>query len=336
MLPRSLTPGNIEAPLVSHLKQRSCEVLFRPLSPELRFLPEGPYACGPNAFSWLAIQHGADARTGSLNVFDLASSTNQSYPLEGRPGFAFATDQPNTFVIGLERQLRLFNTATSAYTDLSEAVDSTVEGTIINDGVAFEHGLIFGCKDLEFETPKAGLYFWRRKDRRLFQLRGDQTCSNGKVIWPDGRSWTLLDIDTPKKTVVAYPLDVEGGELGEGRVVLDLRGRDDFPDGMIATPDRQSVIIAFYNPQDVACGEAVQFNLATSEPEAVWTTAKSPRVTCPQLIHVGDEVKLLLTTAAENMTPEQIQQHVDAGSLFLGDTDFAAVSDQPALVLDED
>ena len=33
-------------------------------------------------------QHGADATVGSLNIYEVASRTNQSFELPGRPGFA--------------------------------------------------------------------------------------------------------------------------------------------------------------------------------------------------------------------------------------------------------
>jgi len=61
---------------------------FRPSSAELRYLPECPlHLRGSNLLAWVAIQHGADTLSGSLNVLDLASLQNQSYPLPGRPGF---------------------------------------------------------------------------------------------------------------------------------------------------------------------------------------------------------------------------------------------------------
>lgn len=304
-------------------------VLFQPPTAALRFLPEGPYPCGLNQFSWVAIQHGGDAVTGSLNVFDLSTGINVSHPLPGRPGFAFMTNQPNTFVIGLEREVVLFDTQSRQARTLCGPVETDVENTIINDGVLFDGGLIFGCKDLQFQTKKAGLYLWRRRDRKLIRLRHDQICSNGKEVCQLNGQLSLLDIDSPTKTVVAYPLDVANGWLGEPRIVVDCRAGDSFPDGMILTPDRQSCIVAFYNPHDVAHGEARQYRLQTGELEAVWKTIGSPRVTCPQLVRHETAVKLILTTAVEHMTPEQQARHPQAGALFIGDTTFAGFPNQP-------
>lgn len=304
------------------MQESTTSVLYRPDSLEQRFLPEGPYPYGSGKLSWVAIQHGADATSGAINIFDFKTSTNESFALSGRPGFAFPTDRPGTFVVGAEREVGLFDTASGDWTPFAGELESDVSGTVVNDGVAFAGGLVFGCKDLNFEEKKAGLYLWRRSDGQFIRLRNDQVCSNGKIISGTGDQVALLDIDTPTKTVVRYTLDVTAGTLSEPEVVVDLRERTDFPDGMVATPDGQSVIVAFYNPNDVDFGEACQFSLADGSVEAVWQTEESPRVTCPQLINVDGRVRIVLTTADEGMTAEQQARHTNAGCLFIGDTDF--------------
>ena len=311
------------------MREFTTEVLFRPETEQLRFLPEGPYPYGDDRLSWVAIQHGADAKSGSLNLFDFASGANQSVDLPGRPGFAFPTNRDSVFVTGMERQVGLFDTNNSSFKPLGDPVESGVIGTVINDGVVFAGGLIFGCKDLNFAEAKAGLYLWRRADWQTIRLRDDQTCSNGKIVFGDGERVTLLDIDTPTKTVVRYELDVTDGRLSPPEVVVDLREGDAFPDGMIATPDGASVIIAFYNSDDAAFGEAKQYSLETGEEEAVWRTEKSPRVTCPQLVERDGQIKLILTTADEGMTPEQQAMHTNAGALFIGNTDFTSLPETP-------
>jgi len=315
------------------MRQYSTQLLFQPDSAELKFLPEGPYPCGEGLLSWVAIQHGPDATVGSLNLLDLRQRTNRSFPLPGRPGFAFPTDRPGAFVVGLEHQVGVFSTSDGEWNPLSDPVEQDVSGTIINDGVAFDGGLVFGCKDLKFAGKKAGLYLWRRSDRRMIRLRNDQICSNGKIIAGHGNQVTLLDIDTPTKQVVSYRLDVSAGTLSDSRVVVDLTADSDFPDGMIATPDGLSVIIAFYNPHDAEHGTARQYSLATGTLEAVWTVPGSPRVTCPQLVSLDGRIQLVLTTADEGMTPEQQRRHPQAGCLFIGDTDFTSLPDTPVFAL---
>ena len=90
-------------------------------------------------------------------------------------------------------------------------------------GSSNEDNLIFGTKDLEFATKKAGLYLYRGSDKKLIRLRDDQICSNGKAIQQtaDG-GLRLLDIDTPTRQLVAYRLDIKSGSLGAAEVLLDF------------------------------------------------------------------------------------------------------------------
>lgn len=312
-----------------NLIQFDTTILHRPETAELRFLPEGPMPLPDDRISWVAIQHGESATHGSLNILDLNDGSCASYPLPGRPGFAFPTTDPDQFVIGLERHVQRFDIHTGKCLLLSDEVDAGVEGTIINDGVAVPEGIVFGTKDLQFSEPKAGLYLWHN-DGELMQLCGGQFCSNGKDLHRhDGRTW-LVDIDSPTKQIVEYELDLADGRLGERRVLIDLTTDESFPDGMVLTPDERSLIVAMYNPTDAEYGEARQYSLG-GELQAVWRTPLSPQVTCPQLIRWQGRVRLVLTTAVEYMTPERQQQYPNAGCLFIGDTPFTRLRPTPQL-----
>ena len=312
------------------------EVLYLPDEPSLRYLPEGPIQLDRAQFSWVAIQDAADAQQGSLNRFDLSTQENRSWPLSGRPGFAFPTMHPSRMLVGIERRIQLVDLATGATQDLSDEVDADVSGTIINDGVAFSEGIIFGTKDLQFQEKKAGLYFWRRQDRQLVRLRDDQICSNGKVMTANGDRWNLWDIDSPTQTVVHYDFDSQSGSLSEPTIVIDLSGEELFPDGMVMTPDGQSVIVALYNPNDAPHGETRQYGLASGKIEAVWKTAAAAQVTCPLLMAQEGRVSLILTTAAENMSAEKQQRQFHAGALFVGETSFDQVAETVLLNVDFD
>jgi sugar lactone lactonase YvrE len=299
----------------------TAEVLFRPDSPELRHLPEGPIDLGGGRFSWVGIQHGSNRPVGSLNIFDLNTGENRHYPLDGRPGFAFPTEHPAEFLIGLERRLIVFNVESGTSRILTEGIDGGIEGTIINDGVDFPEGVIFGTKELTFTQPIAGLYLWHKRQRKLSKLNGGQTCSNGKAVHKTAWGHTLLDIDTPTKKLVLYRLDVEQGTASEPGTVLDLGDVPAFPDGMVMAPDGNGVIISFYNPEDADYGETRHYSLETGECLTIWRTPQSPRATCPLLLEHDGQIKLLITTAVEGMSEDR-QRRVspNAGCLFVAET----------------
>ncbi|MEZ6086884.1 MAG: SMP-30/gluconolactonase/LRE family protein [Pirellulaceae bacterium] len=303
-------------------QQLTASVLYQPAEKTLRFLPEGPYSIGASKFSWVAIQLGADAKQGSLNVFDIENGNNRTHVLPGRPGFAFPCDDGHSFVIGCERTLGIFHPADMTWAPFCEGIDEGAQGTIINDGVVFGSNLIFGTKDLEFKTKKAGLYLWRGADRKLIALRNDQICSNGKAVVQEEGKTFLLDIDSPTKKIVRYPLDIDAGTLGDAEVVIDMTNEGGVPDGAIVSPDGKSVIVSSYNPEPAPFGETRRYELASGELMAVWRTPGSPQNTCPALVEHGGKVYLVITTAVEHMPEDRQEDAPQAGSLFWAETDF--------------
>lgn len=304
------------------MSKTNARLLFDPGNDALRFLPEGPYPYGTDQFTWVAIQHGPSATSGSLNVYDLSNRRNTSYLLPGRPGFAFATDQGN-FVVGCERSVGIFAPRRAIWEPFIQGIDSDVTGTIINDAVTWDGNLIFGTKDLEFKTKKAGLYLWRRSDRRLFQLRSDQICSNGKCVVPiDERRITLYDIDSPTRQVVAYEIDLVSGTCGAPRVAIELKDQTGVPDGMTMTPDGLSLIISLYQPDPAPVGRTIQVSLKNGHVENEWIIEGSPQVTCPQWVCHNGKAALIMTTAVEHMPESRRPESLNAGSLFMAETDF--------------
>ncbi len=286
----------------------------------LEFLPEGPFDLGNGRFSWVGIQHGAAARFGSLNIFETSSGANASYNLPGRPGFQRPTSHPNQFLVGAERELGIFDIATGNWAPICTGVDANVENTIINDATTWQDNVIFGCKDLEFKTKKAGLYLYRGRDKKLIQLRGDQICSNGKAVIeePNGRL-SLLDIDTPTRKVVRYELDIDAGKVSEAVTAVDLASATGFPDGMVLSPDGKSCIVSFYNPDDAPFGLTQQFSLATGKVERSWQTPDAPQNTCPLILKTDKGFKLVITTAIEHMPLERQAKASKSGCLFIAD-----------------
>lgn len=316
-------------------KTTVAELLFLPDSEEMRFLPEGPTALGLGKFTWVAIQHGPNGKVGSLNVFDISSKTNQSFELPGRPGFAKPTTDEGVFVVGCERELGLFDIKDGTWRVLASDVDADVQGTIINDGTIYGENIVFGTKDLEFKTPKAGLYLYQGKQGKLIRLRADQVCSNGKDVIDSGDGGcSLIDIDSPTKKVVRYPIDVEAGTLGDPETIVDLGDLEAVPDGMVMTPDEQSLIVSFYNPNAAEYGETRQYSLYTGDLENVWRTPGSPQATCPLLLQLEDgTIKLIITTAVEFMPEERRKSSPNAGGIFIADTNFVSPAINPYLPL---
>lgn len=306
---------------------REAKLLFRPDEAELLFLPEGPMGIAADRISWVAIQHGSDSTVGSINTLD-RQGNHARHDLPERPGFAFPVNDGQEFIVGVSGRVQHFHVASGELTPLSDEIEADEPATIINDGMIFDGGVIFGSKHLAFSEPVAGLYLWREGSTEVTTLRDGQTCSNGKDLRQVDGQALLLDIDTPTFQIVEYPVDLEQGVLGRGRLVVDLENESLYPDGMVITPDGKSLIVAIYNPnpRPDTPGEVRQYSLAgQNQLEIVWKLPAAPQVTCPQLVEWDGKVQLLITTAVEHMDDDKLAQHSNSGGLFLAETEFANV-----------
>ncbi len=304
-------------------------VLHRPQAAH-RYLPEGPKALGPARLLWLTIQCGADATQGALHVLTTGRGENRSWRLPGRPGFAYPTSREDVFLIGMERAVGLYDTGRARFQPLCGGLDASVPGTIVNDGVLLPQGLVFGAKDTTFQAHKAGLWFLRASDRQLFQLRSDMLCSNGVIGRPmlDGRI-ELFHIDSPLRVVKRFVLDPDQGTLTDEAVAIDLRHETAVPDGMVAWPGSDEVVVAMFDPEPRANGRALRCSLRTGAVLAEFHTPGAAQVTCPAWLETQYGAHLVLTTAAENLTPERMAQQPNAGCLFAVRTPGVVVPQTP-------
>lgn len=304
---------------------------------ESRFLPEGPRPAtidGDEFLVWINIQLGKDATTGTIWGRATGPDLDQFHiPAPGRPGFALPVAGGNKLLVGLDKELRVCDLDEATWSDPLARIPDTNPRTIINDAEIVPGGkaVVFGTKDTRFADPIAHLYLYTVDDNRVSVLADGQLCSNGKVFATDGPDVILYDIDTPTRTIARYRLDVATRTVVKQGVTIDLHQWPGSPDGMRGCGDG-TAIVAFYNPEPVAAGKAVRFDLATGRAIEEWTTTGSPRVTCPCLIRQPGGVKLVLTTATEGMPADQRAKCPEAGNLFIADTKLTTCP-QPEVVL---
>ncbi len=295
---------------------------YTPATVGLRFLPEGPRVMADGVLGWVAIQESFVELHGSLNLLNLRTMENDVHPLPGRVGFFAETDRAGVVVVGLERSLVLYDLGARKVVGTPFVV-TTDERVVINDGVAVEGGLLFGTKHTTFQERIACMYLFESATGRLHTLHSEQICANGKYLYSGG----LVDIDSPNKTLDHYEFDAAGKRLGERRIIADFRDTALFPDGLRPSPDGESVIVAFYNPEAAAEGVAREYRISDGEVLAEWRMPGSPRVTCPEVLELDGRVRVLFTTAVEGMDPLVPL----AGTMFVGDTRYDRVPAVPPL-----
>jgi L-arabinonolactonase len=281
---------------------------FRPALEEHRYLPECPLVIDESLL-WISIQYAADRPQGGLNVLDLDSRENVHHPLPGRPGFFARTADPNVLLIGLERRLVLYDRNAGAIVETLAGIPEDPR-VIINDGIAIPGGVIFGTKHLEFSQPVGALYHYDHATRSVRELRGGQTCSNGKYLH-DG---ILVDIDSQPKTITEYRYD---GALHPLRLIAPPESLPALPDGLRPMPGGKSVVVAYYNPAHVSDGIAQEIRLSDGEVLTEFVIPGSPRVTCPEVWELDGATCVFFTTAIEGMPEETRAIAPEAGTIFV-------------------
>jgi len=289
-----------------------------------RFLPEGPRAVevdGRSALAWVNIQAAPDSTTGNIHLRFWDNGERRTLPQVSRPGFILPTERPGTVLVGQGKQLGTLDLASNVWRPRA-TIDDANPRTIINDGEIVPGGgaIVFGTKDIQFAEPIATLYMLTLPDWRMTVLADGQTCSNGKLFVKQASDLLLFDIDTPRRNVMRYRLDLAARRLGPGEVAFDLSPFDGFPDGMVDAGDG-SALIAFYNPAAVPAGRAIRFDLKTGRAIEEWLTPRSPRVTCPLLDERDGRVHLIVTTCDEGMPAEMRAECPNAGWLFMATTE---------------
>jgi sugar lactone lactonase YvrE len=276
---------------------------------------------GKNVLAWVNIQRGLNDQTGTIFAHYLEETREDlSLPCPGRPGFILPLKDGDRALVGVEKELRICNLTTSAWSEPLARIPDDNPRTIINDAEIVPGGkaVVFGTKDTSFKEQIANLYLYTVADNRVSLLADKQLCSNGKVFHSDSQGPILFDIDTPTRKVVRYRLDLSARTATPNGVALDLADQIGFPDGMCDSGNG-TVIIAFYNPEFAEAGRAVRFSLSTGEAIEEWLTPGSPRVTCPLV----DGKRLILTTATEGMPAEMQAKCPNAGCLFVADAELA-------------
>lgn len=263
-------------------------------------------------------------------MLDLATGANTSHTLPGRPGFFAETTEPGVLLVGLERRLVYFDLLRGALRETGIEVTGD-ERVIINDGVAVEGGVLFGTKHLSFSQPVAALYYYDFSSRRLRTIAGGQVCSNGKFLRREGAGFTLVDIDSMPKAIHRLRLDEGLTAVQETSLVAPPESLPSFPDGLRPGPDGDSVIVAFYNPAAVTDGVARQFRIADGAVVCEWSVPGSPRVTCPEVVEFGGEIRIVFTTAVEGMPEDSRRLAPGAGAIYMAPTPFRSAPAPPPL-----
>ncbi|MDQ3577370.1 MAG: SMP-30/gluconolactonase/LRE family protein [Actinomycetota bacterium] len=242
-----------------------------------------------------------DIPRGAVHAFDPATGTDD----------VITVDQPVGAVV-LRRSGGLLLAVRDGFAALEEgrlrllaAVEIDRPENRMNDGKVDPAGRFWaGTMALDM-APGAGALYRLVTDQQVDTVLTGLTISNGMDWSPDGH--TMYFIDSGPGRVTSYSYDRDSGEISEPRTLIEIAPEDGLPDGM-TVDSAGGLWVAIWD------GAAVRHYSTDG------TFLDEIRVPARQVTSCafgGPELRdLYITSAAEDLSPEQLVEQPHAGALF--------------------
>lgn len=264
------------------------------------FLGEGPlWIAKLSCFFWV------DIEKGNLHRYHLATerlevrhfSNRLAVVLEGKKG---------KLILGLDRTLVRYDWETEEIEQLCE-VEEDLPLNRFNDGKVDPKGRIWiGTLCTKFTEGAGSLYRIGSDLQPEVQLK-NLTISNG-MAWTADKE-TFYFIDTPTRQIQELNFELDSGEISFRRVAVSIPEGLGFPDGM--TIDQEGMLwVAHYGGSGV-----YRWNPRTGK---LLDKIELPVPQVTSCCFGGENMDLLLiTTAQENMSAEDLKKYPKSGDIFL-------------------
>lgn len=247
-----------------------------------------------------------DATAGAVHVGHLSEGTvseDRSIDVDETVGAVVTSARGEMLVAGAKQ---LYTVGLDGHITTGREIISGPKVSRLNDGVCDPRGrFLIGSLALDD----------RRQDESLVRIESsgettiiddDLTLSNGLAFSP-GDAW-LYSIDSKPGTVGRRDYDRVTGALGARAVFLRID--DGLPDGVCI--DREGNLwIAVWGTGEVRCFSPAGERLSTVSVAAPNTSS---------LAFIGPDLdKLLITTASDRLSPDDLARYPDSGRLFIAD-----------------
>ena len=264
------------------------------------YLGEGPiWIADLGCFFWV------DIEKGNLHRYHL---TSEKLEIRHFPHYLAVVlkGQNGKLILGLDRKLVRYDWETEELEELCE-VEANEPLHRFNDGKVDPKGRIWiGTLSTHFTEGAGSLYRIGSDLQPEVQLK-NLTISNG-MAWTEDQK-TFYFIDTPTRKIQEYSFDSKTGEIGFRRIAVEIPEDLGFPDGMCI--DREGTLwVAHYGGSGVYRWNPKGGKLLDKIELPV------PHVTSCSF--GGENLNLMLiTTAQENMSEEDLKKYPKSGDVFL-------------------
>lgn len=283
--------------------------------PSQCFLGEGPYWHDQrDSFLWVDIENG------KLFEYPLATGSTRNWKFADRLTVVLES-QNEKLILGIGRKLARFDPETEELEWLC-GVENDLPLHRFNDGKVDPAGRIWiGTLSTKF-TQGAGSLYRIGPDLTPSKILSDLTISNG-MAWTEDQS-TFYFIDTPTRQIREFDFDPVKGEITFRKVAVEVPQELGFPDGMCI--DQEGMLwVGHYGGFGV-----FRWNPKTGE---LLEKIELPVPHVTSCCFGGENLDhILITTAQENLSPEELLKYPQSGDCFLVKTNAKGYLSTPAKI----
>lgn len=250
-----------------------------------------------------------DIKGKRLGWIDPQASEHNHIPLDDMPGMVAPIEGSDKLLIAFQNSIDEFDLITRERVTLT-GLEADMPHNRANDGACDANGRLWiGTMHINAELNQGAIYCF---DGTLRKVIGGLSVPNGLCWSADGRK--MYHIDSFAYSVKAYDFDADTGSISNDRVVVSI-SPPDTPDGMCI--DEEGMLwIAIWGG-----GCVNSYNPANGQLMST-IIVDAPYVT--SCAFGGRNMKqMLITTAADGLNREQLEQYPLSGSLFIVDLPIA-------------
>ena len=242
-----------------------------------------------------------DVTGGKLFFYNPIMNKQEVYSLDKHVG-AIALTNSNDYLLAIRDGFATFNRASGAYSYLVKVIDR--EDTRFNDGKIDPRGR-FLAGTLKYQPSPGTASLYSLENNKFKTLLSNVGLSNG-ICWNQSGD-QLFYIDSLTQSIQAFEYDLDSGDIGEARVLIEFDAAQGTPDGM--TIDATGNLwVAMW-----AGGKV----LNVSQAGEIIGEIKVPVDQVTSVAFGGNDLSTLyITTARYLMSESQLQEQPLAGSLF--------------------
>jgi sugar lactone lactonase YvrE len=270
-----------------HLKNTQCQ------------LGEGAFWDGELSRFWFV-----DIEKGRVHFLDWQTKNLQSHYAGQKVGTVIPEKGADRFIMGLEDGIYFSQNLESKPTLLNK-IKGLEKPARLNDGKCDPSGCLY-VGGLHHEKKRSSQLFCRNEKGEVKSILDSVSISNGICWSQDGK--VMYYIDTPTRCVKAFDFEVKTGKISNPRIVVSSPDSLGWPDGM-SIDQTGNLWIGMWGGSCVSA-----WSPETGKLVALVKVPAKNVTSCA----FGGEMKnrLLITTAREGLSPEELLKFPLSGDLF--------------------